>query len=297
MTIPLVPVSHVTSPVGLSTHQFYTLAEVPLQPEWFANLTNANTHPAYQQDIQGFEAFAGLQQPEEFRDVTRGPVIAWRQQLTQHGLANDTIWRKLAALSSLYAHLCERHAVLYNPVLGAKRPCSMNRDGVAPALGDRQARMLHEAPWEHTLKGQRGRTILATLRYHGLRCEALCALTVGDIYQMEGVPHLRVEGKGERVRYLPQHALAQRLITAHLGSEEDSCQIIADRLQGAPFVPQNPQNKQATHWSPTQNMLLSPYVPLIFDNRYEFVVAAVQGHRTFRLLTPIPPGDCSASQF
>jgi site-specific recombinase XerD len=30
------------------------------------------------------------------------------------------------------------------------------------------------------------------------------------------VPHVRVEGKGDKVRYLPLHVLAQRLITAYL---------------------------------------------------------------------------------
>jgi site-specific recombinase XerD len=205
-----------TLPVQLTTAQFQTLADVPPELEWFANLTNPNTRRAYEQDIQDFQAFAGLRQPEEFRDVTRAHVIAWRQQLVKQELANDTIRRKLAALSSLYAYLCDRHAVLHNPVLGVKRPRSMNREGVTPALGDHQARMLLQAPPAETLKGQRDRAILATLLYHGLRCEELCTLKVGDIHQREGVPHLRVEGKGDKVRYLPLHVLAQRLITAYL---------------------------------------------------------------------------------
>jgi site-specific recombinase XerD len=79
---------------------------VPPEIEWFANLTNANTRRAYQQDIEAFMAFAGLRHPEQFRDVIRAHVIAWRDQLVEQGLANDTIRRKLAALSSLYAYLC-----------------------------------------------------------------------------------------------------------------------------------------------------------------------------------------------
>ena len=176
---------------------------MPPEIEWFANLTNANTRRAYQQDIEDFMAFAGLQHPEEFRDVTRAHVIAWREQLVGQDLANDTIRRKLAALSSLYAYLCDCNAVLHNPVLGVKRSRSMNREGVTPALGDHQARALLEAPPEGTLKGKRDRAILATLLYHGLRCEELCTLTVGSIHQREGVPHIRVEGKGDKVRYLP----------------------------------------------------------------------------------------------
>jgi len=98
----------------------------------------------------------------------------------------------------------------------------MNREGVTPALGDHQARMLLAAPPEGTLKGKRDRAILATLLYHGLRCEDLCTLTVGSIHQREGVPHIRVEGKGDKVRYLPLHVTAQRLIAAYLAALKEA---------------------------------------------------------------------------
>jgi integrase/recombinase XerD len=203
-------------PRTLSPAQFQGLADVPPAIEWFANLTNANTRRAYQQDIEDFMAFAGLRQPAQFREVTRAHVIAWRDHLTGQNLANDTIRRKLAALSSLYAYLCDRNAVLHNPVLGVKRPRSMNREGVTPALSDHQAWMLLKAPPTTTLKGKRDQAILAILLYHALRCEELCTLKVGDIHQREGVPHLWVEGKGDKVRYLVLHELAQRLIAAYL---------------------------------------------------------------------------------
>jgi hypothetical protein len=152
-----------TLPVQLTTAQFQILADVPPELEWFANLTNANTRRAYQQDIHDFMAFAGIHQPEQFREITRAHIIATRQQLVTQELANDTIRRKLAALSSLYAYLCERHAVLHNPVLGVKRPRSMNREGVTPALGDHQARMLLQAPPAETLKGKRDRGFFSTI--------------------------------------------------------------------------------------------------------------------------------------
>jgi len=205
MSPALVPLS------TLTPARFLTLADVPPEIEWFAKLTNANTRRAYRQDIADFMAFAGLRQPEQFRHVTQAHVIAWHDRLVSQGLANDTIRRKLAALSSLYAYLCDRNAVLHNPVLGVKRPRSMNREGVTPALGDHQARMLLAAPPEGTLKGKRDRAILATLLYHGLRYEELCTLTVGSIHQRESVPHVRVEGKGDKVRYLPLHVTAQLL--------------------------------------------------------------------------------------
>jgi integrase/recombinase XerD len=216
MTTAPVPVTPVPPLVSLTTTQFHTLAHIPPEIEWFANLPNQNTRRAYRQDIEEFMAFAGLHRPEQFRDVTRAHVIAWRDQLVTQQLANDTIRRKLAALSSLYAYLCERHVVLHNPVLGVTRPRSMNRDGVTPALGDHQARLLLEAPPADTLKGKRDRAILATLLYHAIRREELCTLKVVDLQQREGVPHLRVEGKGDKVRYLPAAPAALRLITVYL---------------------------------------------------------------------------------
>jgi integrase len=76
--------------------------------------------------------------------------------------------------------------------------------------------MLLEAPPAETLKGKRDRAILATLLYHAIRREELCALKVGDLQQREGVTHLRVEGKGDKVRYLPAAPAALRLIAAYL---------------------------------------------------------------------------------
>jgi integrase/recombinase XerD len=203
-------------PPTLTATQLYSLAAIPPELEWFANLPNPNTRRAYRQDIEDFMAFAGLRQPEQFREITRAHVIAWRDQLVRQDLANDTIRRKFAALSSLYSYLCERHAVLHNPVLGVKRPRSMNREGVTPALGDHQARTLLEAPSEETLKGKRDRAILATLLYHAIRRDELCTLKVGDVQQRQGVPYLRIEGKGDKVRYIEAATEALRLIASYL---------------------------------------------------------------------------------
>lgn len=216
MTTALIPGAQLPPPVSLTAAQFHTLAAVLPELEWFANLPNPNTRRAYRQDIEDFMAFAGLRQPEQFREITRAHVIAWREELTKQQLANDTIRRKLAALSSLYSYLCKRHAVLHNPVLGVKRPRSMNREGVTPALGDHQARLLLQAPPEDTIKGLRDRAILATLLFHAIRREELCTLKVGDVRLRQGVPHLRIERKGRKVRYIEAAAIALRLITVYL---------------------------------------------------------------------------------
>src|SRR5882724_6562925 len=103
---------------GLTAAEFYKLADVPPEIEWFANLRNPNTRTAYENDLREFQRFVGILRPEEFRSVTRAHVIAWRKDLERRACAPTTVQRKLAALSSLFAYLAEQNAVLHNPVDG-----------------------------------------------------------------------------------------------------------------------------------------------------------------------------------
>lgn len=196
----------------LSAAQFQRLATVPPAMTWFANIDNLQTRRAYQNDLQEFMTFTGITAPDQFREVTRAHLLAWRRDLEQRALSGATIRRKLAALSSLFDYLCEANAVLTNPVKGVKRPKSTSGEGKTPAIGDHQARSLLEAPDATTLQGQRDRAILSVLLYHGLRRAELCALTVGDIQMRRGVAHLQVHGKGGKLRYVPLHpATAERI--------------------------------------------------------------------------------------
>jgi integrase/recombinase XerD len=72
------------------------------------------------------------------------------------------------------------------------------------------------APPENGLKGIRDRAILSVLLFHGIRRAELCTLTVRDYERREGVMHFRIEGKGEKVRYVPVATNTQRLIQRYL---------------------------------------------------------------------------------
>ncbi len=202
----------------LSRAEFQQLAEVPPEIEWFANLGNPRTRRAYMIDLRDFMDFVGIRRPEEFRIVSRAHVIAWRKSLEQRELGGATIRRKLAALSSLFEYLCEQNAVTHNPVKGVKRPQVETYEGKTPAIGDHQARELLNAPNAATLKGKRDRAMLSALLYHGLRREELCLLKVRDIAERRGVAHLRIHGKGGKLRYLPLHPGTAELILDYVES-------------------------------------------------------------------------------
>jgi integrase/recombinase XerD len=200
----------------LTRAEFQTLAAVPPEAEWFANIENANTRRAYRNDLRGFMCFVGIERPEEFRTVTRAHVIAWRKQLETQSLAAATIRRKLSALSDLFDHLCEANAITHNPVKGVARPKEGANEGKTPALSDAQAKRLLAAPDANTLKGKRDRAILAVLLYHALRRAELCSLRVKDYTLRRGVQTLAVHGKGDKIRYLPVHPTAVALIEEYL---------------------------------------------------------------------------------
>ncbi len=120
-------------------------------------------------------------------------------------------------MGSLFDYLCEVNAVTHNPVKGVKRPRVDSYEGKTPALSDEQARALLSAPPTDTLKGVRDRAILSLLLFHALRREELTKLLVKDFNQMRrGVPHLRIQGKGGKLRYLPTHPSTLPLVAQYL---------------------------------------------------------------------------------
>jgi integrase/recombinase XerD len=81
----------VRSTRALTSPEFHRLATVPPEAQWFANLDSAQTRRAYQNDIQSFMAFVGIEKPEEFRTVARGHVLAWRADLEKQNLAGSSL--------------------------------------------------------------------------------------------------------------------------------------------------------------------------------------------------------------
>jgi site-specific recombinase XerD len=221
---------------GLTPAQYSGLSDVPPEVEWLANITNAKTRRFYKKDVAEFVVFTGLKDSAALRTVARSHVIAWRKDMEARLLSSASIRRKLSALSSLFDYLCERNAVLGNPVDGVKRPTANNNEGSTPALGDAQARRLLEAPPLDTLKGVRDRAILATLLYHGIRREELCLLRLRDMQSRQGVMHFRIKGKRDKIRFVPIHALVLRLIAEYIEMGKLGGGIVFD-LDGPLFRP------------------------------------------------------------
>ena len=213
---PNLPAPHTLPRRLLTNAEFSKLKDVPPEAEWFANIESPGTRRIYKIDLRDFMTYTGIREPLEFRTITRAHVIAYRDELTRRKLAGATIRRKLAALSSLSEYLCDRNTVPHNPVKGVSRPKVETYEGKTPAISDAQVRALLSAPKGSSLKAKRDRAILSILFYHALRRDELCKLMVKDVHERRGVKHLRVHGKGSKLRHVPLHPASQEHIEEYL---------------------------------------------------------------------------------
>jgi site-specific recombinase XerD len=200
----------------LTAEQFQTLGQVPPEGEWFLDIDNPNTRDAYRRDLRQFGEFLGVQAAEEFRQVRKSHVIAWRDEMRRRGLAPFTIKRKMAALSSFFSYLCDRNVLDHNPTSGVKRPKSSYAEGKTPALSRQDAAALAKAPPDDTLQGKRDKAILLACLFHGLRREEVRLLKVGSLSVRDGFPTFEIQGKGGKSRFIPIHPFAQKAIGVYL---------------------------------------------------------------------------------
>ncbi len=202
----------------LDDPSYHSLKEVPPEADFIQQKRNRSekTARAYQVDIDDFKNFIDIQKPEDYRLVTSKHVADWITKLKKQKLTNETISRKVSAVSSLFKYYCGRSALKNNPCNNITRPKVESNIGKSDAISNTEARKLLDAPPADTLKGLRDRAILVVFLFHGLRRSEVMDLKVNSIHDVQGVPHLRVKGKGSKTRDLPLHPVTIERINAYL---------------------------------------------------------------------------------
>src|SRR3954463_4214595 len=136
----------------------------------------------------------------------------WAARLSQKGAAPRTMARKLASTRSLFRSLLEHGVVAANPadlLPAPKLPHSLPKT-LKPAD---VASLLDKIPAATPLE-QRDRALFELAYSSGLRAEELVHLDVGSIeFDAEQV---RVEGKGDKTRFVPAGEPALKALGAYL---------------------------------------------------------------------------------
>jgi integrase/recombinase XerD len=194
------------------------LAAIPEEQLWLEGQRSHATRTAYRNDVQGFMRFLRIQTTDELRLVNQASVIAFQRHLEDAGAKPTTINRKLAALSSLFAHLVRHQVIPANPCHDILRPRVSRRTGTTPAFSAEQAAQVLDAPSEKTLQGLRDRAILAVGFQAGPRRASIVALRVRDFRQDHGFDTLRFVGKRNHEHSIALHPLTVQRLNAYLAA-------------------------------------------------------------------------------
>src|SRR5690242_10392588 len=93
------------------------LAGIAEEEIWLASRKSARTRRAYRNDVAHFMRTLNIRSFDELRRVDHRAVMAWEHLMReQQGSQAATVRRRLAALSSLFAHLVKFGVVPMNPV-------------------------------------------------------------------------------------------------------------------------------------------------------------------------------------
>jgi len=184
-------------PRGLQRLSVESLKTSPEEEVWLASRKSARTRRAYRTDVAHFMRTFNIQSPEELRKVDHRAVMACERLMREEeGKEATTVRRRLAALSSLFAHLVKFGVVEVNPVRDVERPAVNRREGMTLAFSQKQARRMLDTPSDRTLLGVRDRAILSVGLQVGFRRAEIASLKVGDFRENRGFDSLRVVRKG-----------------------------------------------------------------------------------------------------
>ncbi len=193
------------------------LAGIPEEEIWLASRKSARTRRAYRNDVTHFMRTLNIRTPDELRRVDHRAVMAWERLMREEqGSQASTVRRRLAALSSLFAHLVKFDVVDMNPVRDVERPAVNRREGMTLAFSQKQARSILDAPAPDTLLGVRDRAILAVGLQVGFRRAEIASLKVGDFHMNRGFDSLKVVRKGGKKGSLAIHPQAAQRIRDYL---------------------------------------------------------------------------------
>jgi site-specific recombinase XerD len=169
------------------------------------------TRRAYGIDIGQFASW-GAAHGIEPQTVVLRTLRRYAQHLSEAGLQNASITRKLAALRAFFRVLREHGQIAANP---ADLMASPKAEQKLPRVlkPDELARLLDRIPAATPLQ-VRDRAILEVAYGCGLRAEELVDLPVAAVdFDAE---QLRVEGTGSKTRFVPLGEYAARSITRYL---------------------------------------------------------------------------------
>lgn len=165
------------------------------------NFPSKGTATEYARSAKEFLAFVAPQ-VRSIEEIRRDHIIFYKKHLTNRGLSNKTILKKLSAISSLCKFLAHEGMVDRDLTYGIRRPKTYNKKETA-ALTEEEVTKIFASLNPKAYGYYAHRAILATGFYTGLRSSEIRNLKIGDICEAEGHKIIKTIIKGDKPHEVP----------------------------------------------------------------------------------------------
>lgn len=171
------------------------------------------TVQVYSVDVREFLLFVSTQIEVSYLDVQYDHLRLWIVDLSERGLSNSTINRKISALKSFYAFMYRLKLVAQNP-LKLHSSLRVEKKIQIPFSIEEVREVLTGMDQTDRFEAVRDRVIVELLYALGLRRAELLSLEVGDLDFFSNV--VRVTGKRNKVRLIPLMQTVKKLLVQYL---------------------------------------------------------------------------------
>lgn len=160
-----------------------------------------HTVEAYQKDIESFSNFCKEEYQEDNIDIVSYPLIrSWIVHLSNAGVSNKSINRKISSLKAYYKFLQTTGVISHSPLLKHKALKTSKKIEV-PFSEEEMTKVLRQIPFDKDFSGVRDNLIIEMLYTTGIRRTELVNIKMVDIdYVGE---NLKVLGKRNKERVVP----------------------------------------------------------------------------------------------
>jgi integrase/recombinase XerC len=190
----------------------------------FEKRYSAHTVRAYQDDLEAFWAFLGVEFGEMgVKDITPAVVRTWLAAMKDEGMSSRTVNRKISSLRSFYKFQLREGAVEQSPMTAIIAPKAGKRLPVFVEQGD-MAELFESVRFPDDWEGVTDRLILAILYHTGMRLSELVGLREGQANG--GTSSFKVLGKGNKERVIPVSPALMRMV-------EEYKRLKREELEGA----------------------------------------------------------------
>lgn len=182
-----------------------------------------STCQAYQRGMGKFLAWC---QENEIEQVSANTIRRWIADGREQGFKPTSINSWYAGVRAFFSWAVGNGLLAHNPTEGVK---GVKRRGVGKKhlrdpLTDREMLRLLQQPDISTPEGKRDHAILCLMAFTAMRTVEIQRADVDDLSTVDGLPVLRVQGKGSREKdemVVVAHAKAQEAVYEWLAVRED----------------------------------------------------------------------------